>query len=95
MLTHTCPIDYLPTEMFISTRQNADIKRKPKKVNPKKTFNPDIDRSTEFWLGELEKKIQYEVWYCGHYHVDKQIDKIQMMYREIQPLHMKLYCGVQ
>ncbi len=88
MLTHTCPIDYLPTEMFVSTRQNATIKRKPRKAKSKKMFKPDIDRSTEIWLGKLEKKIDYKVWFCGHYHIDKQIDKIQMMCYEIRPLHM-------
>ena len=88
MMTHTCPIDYLPTEMFMSTRQNAAIKRKPRKAKSKKLFKPDIDRSTEEWLGKLEKKLEYEVWYCGHYHVDKKIDKINMMCREIRPLHM-------
>lgn len=91
MLTHTCPVNYLPTEMFMSTRQNASIKRKPRKARSKKLFRPDIDRSTEIWLGELEKNIDYEVWFCGHYHVDKQIDRIQMMYKNIQPLHMQLY----
>ncbi len=89
MLTHTCPIDYLPTEMFMSTRQNASIKRKPRKAKSKKLFKPDIDRSTEIWLGELEKKLDYEVWFCGHYHIDKQIDKIQMMCHDIRPLHMQ------
>ena len=88
MLTHTCPIDYLPTEMFVSTRQNAIIKRKPRKAKSKKMFKPDIDRSTEIWLGELEKKLDFEIWFCGHYHIDKQIDKIQMMCYEIRPLHM-------
>lgn len=91
IMTHTCPIDYIPTEMFISTRQNADIKRKPKKIKSKKFFKPDIDRSTEIWLGELENKLEYEVWFCGHYHIDKQIDKIQMMYHDIRPLHMQLF----
>ena len=91
MMTHTCPIDYLPTEMFMSTRQNASIKRKPRKAKSKKLFKPDIDRSTEIWLGELEKKLDYEVWFCGHYHVDKQIDKIQMICNDIRPLHMQLF----
>ena len=91
MLTHTCPIDYLPTEMFMSTRQDAGIRRKPRKAKSKKLFKPDIDRSTEIWLGELEKNLDYEVWFCGHYHVDKQIDKIQMMYHDIRPLHMQLF----
>ena len=91
MMTHTCPIEYLPTEMFMSTRQSAVIKRKPKKAKSKKLFKPDIDRSTEEWLGKLEKEIDYEIWYCGHYHIDKQIDKINMMYHEIRPLHMQLF----
>lgn len=100
VMTHTCPIDYLPTEMFMSTRQNAEIKSKPKKIwarkragkkADKKAFQPDIDRSTEEWLGTLEKRINYEVWYCGHYHIDKQIDKVNMVYNEIRPLHMKLF----
>ena len=86
MLTHTCPIKYLPTEMFMSTRQRAEIKRKPKKVKSKKIFKPDIDRTTEDWLGRIEERLDYEVWYCGHYHVDKQIDKVTMMCCEIRPL---------
>lgn len=98
MLTHTCPIAYLPTEMFLSTRQRASAnpKRKKsmfkqgenKKTNASVSYAPDIDRSTEEWLGELEEKVRYQVWCCGHYHVDKQIDKVTMMYNEIRPLHM-------
>jgi len=87
MLTHTCPINFLPTEMFVSTRQNAAIKRNPRKRKSKKMFKPDIDRSTEEWLGTLEQNLVYHVWFCGHYHVDKQIDKVHMMHKEIRPLH--------
>lgn len=89
MMTHTCPVDYLPTEMFISTRQNADLRRKSRKKKTKRAFKPDIDRSTEIWLGELEKELDYKVWFCGHYHIDKKIDKIQMMYHNIRPLHIQ------
>lgn len=91
MMTHTCPIDYLPTEMFMSTKRHASIKRKPRKARSKKLFKLDIDKSTEIWLGNLEKKIDYEVWFCGHYHVDKQIDKIHIMCHDIRPLHMQLF----
>jgi len=86
MLTHTCPIKYLPTEMFISTCRNAEIKSKKKNVRIKKYYKPDIDRSTEEWLGELENKIDYKIWYCGHYHIDKEIDKFIMLYQKINPL---------
>lgn len=88
MLTHTCPFDYMPTEMFISTKQRARIKKKLRMDKSKRHFTPDINHSTEIWLGELEKKIDYKVWFCGHYHIDKCIDKIQMMYHDIQPLQI-------
>lgn len=87
MMTHTCPIDYLPTEMFVSTRQNAALKKNPRKKKSKKLFKPDIDRSTEEWLGTIERNLVYNVWFCGHYHVDKQIEKIRMMHKEICLLH--------
>ncbi len=91
MMTHTCPMKYLPVEMFISTRQNTKIVKKPGKTKPMNSFHPDIDRSTEEWLGKLEQQLDYEVWYCGHYHADKQIEKVIMMCREIRPLHMRLF----
>ena len=91
MLPHTCPIDYLPTEMFLSAKQCADARRKPRKDKDTAQFTPDIDRSTEIWLGAMEKRLDYTVWFCGHYHIDKPIDRIQMMYRDIRPLHMQLF----
>ena len=87
ILTHTCPLKYLPTEMFLSTREKAEAKHKLWRSKRKKPFAPDIDRSTEEWLDYLEEKVDYTVWFCGHYHVDKQIDKVQMLYKQIRPLH--------
>jgi 3-oxoacid CoA-transferase subunit A len=91
MMTHTCPIDYLPTEMFMSTRQNTTLKKWSRKAKSKKLFKPDINRSTEIWLGDLEKKIDYQIWFCGHYHIDKQIHKIQLLCHDIRPLHMQVF----
>ena len=90
MMTHTCPIDYLPTEAFVSARQKMRKRRKRLLLGLDRDFCPDIDRSTEEWLGKLERKLDYKVWYCGHYHVDKRIDKIHMMHQEIRPLHNPL-----
>lgn len=87
MLTHTCPIDYMPTEVFLSTMQNALSRRNPNNDKSAKPFKADIDRSTEIWLGELKDKLEFEVWFCGHYHVDKKLDNIFMLYNEIRPLH--------
>ena len=50
-------------------------------------FGVETSVYTEIKDGKLEKQLDYEVWYCGHYHIDKQIDKINMMCHEIRPLH--------
>jgi 3-oxoacid CoA-transferase subunit A len=43
-----------------------------------------VDNSTEYFLDEIEKITNYKVWYCGHYHTDKKIDKIIFMFHEIE-----------
>lgn len=45
-----------------------------------------IDKSTEIWLDEIESKLSYDKWYCGHYHTVKKIDKMQFMYENIDVL---------
>ncbi len=91
VLTHTCPFQYIPMEMFITTCQNTRDRKTPKrfKLFSKKSFEPDIDRTTEYWLGKLEREINYKKWFCGHYHIDKEIDKITMLFKEIRPLHRR------
>ena len=65
----------------------------PLKYEPTEVFLPSInqstvDKSTEIWLGELEDKLEYKKWYCGHYHTAKRIDKIQLMYEDFDELEI-------
>ena len=89
LLTHTCPISFLPTEMFVSTARAAKqskMKNDKKAQNQsKKEYPLDIDRSTEEWLEVLKQKVKYTVWFCGHYHADKELENIRMMKNEIIP----------
>lgn len=39
-----------------------------------------VDNSTEKFLNEIEEKIKYKKWYCGHYHCNKTIDKVHILY---------------
>ena len=38
-----------------------------------------VDKSTEEWLDRIEEKLTYRKWYCGHYHTEKKIDKLEIM----------------
>ncbi len=43
-----------------------------------------VDYTTEYFLDEIEDKTDYKLWYCGHYHTDKTIDKIIFMFHDIR-----------
>lgn len=43
-----------------------------------------VDNSTEKFLDIVETAIQYNKWYCGHYHTEKLVDKIKFMYNSIE-----------
>ncbi len=42
-----------------------------------------VDSSTEKWLDEIEGKLTYKKWYAGHYHCDRDIDNLKIVYRKI------------
>lgn len=47
-----------------------------------------VDSSTEEWLRTIEEKLTYEKWYAGHYHCDRVVDKLQIMFKKVE-----LFCG--
>lgn len=68
MISHTCPLSYLPREaLFASVDQSK------------------VDQSTELWLDQIEQRLTYKQWYCGHFHINKAIDRIQFLYRNFIP----------
>ena len=45
-----------------------------------------VDSSTEHWLDTIEKKLTYQAWYCGHWHIEKQIDKLHFLFESVETL---------
>lgn len=43
-----------------------------------------VDKSTEEFLDGLEDAVAYKRWYCGHWHTDKEVNKIKFMYHGIE-----------
>jgi len=63
----------------------------PLKYIPLERYRPcdvtiEIDISTEKWLDDIERKLNYQKWYCGHAHVNKSIDKMKFLYEDIVTL---------
>lgn len=63
----------------------------PYKYEPVEVFLDSInqntvDSSTEKWLDTIEEKLNYQKWYCGHFHTSKKIDKLQFMFEDIEVL---------
>lgn len=65
----------------------------PLKYEPVEVFLSGIDKSkadktTEIWLDSIEDRLDYKKWYCGHYHTEKKIDKMEIMFENIRE-----FCG--
>jgi 3-oxoacid CoA-transferase subunit A len=58
----------------------------PLRYEPVEVFLPidqtRVDKSTEVWLGQIEKRLHYRRWYCGHYHTAKRIDNLRIMFED-------------
>ncbi len=63
----------------------------PYKYKPVEAFLPGIDQSRvdnsmEEFLEIVENNINYKKWYCGHFHINKKIDKIIFLYHDVDIL---------
>ena len=57
----------------------------PLKYEPVEVFmsgvdQSKVDKSTENWLDKIEDRLSYKKWYCGHYHTEKKIDNLEIMF---------------
>lgn len=46
----------------------------------------EIDYSTEIWLEKISGSLKFDKWFCGHYHIDKEIDSIVFMFENVRQL---------
>ena len=63
----------------------------PYKYEPVEVFLSGIDQSKvdtsmEHFLDKIEESIKYDKWYCGHYHTEKTIDRIEFMFENYKKI---------
>ena len=67
----------------------------PHKYVPTEVFlkgldQSSVDKTMERFLDKVEESISYDKWYCGHYHTEKKIDKMQFMFKSIDLFTKKI-----
>lgn len=61
----------------------------PYKYEPREVFireldQTKVDKSMEKFLDGVESSITYDKWYCGHYHIEKKVDKLEFMFGRVK-----------
>ena len=70
-------------EIDVVLSHTGPLKYEPTEVFLEGYDQSRIDKSTEIWLDEIEDKLTYKKWYFGHYHTEKKIDKMELMFNTI------------
>lgn len=61
----------------------------PYKYRPVEAMLPNLDQktvdtTTEEWLDQIEERLEYRKWYCGHWHINKRIDKMEFLFHDVR-----------
>lgn len=61
----------------------------PFKYEPIEAFLPGIDQSsvdhsTERWLDTIDDRLICDTWYCGHWHINKRVEKMHFLFHEFE-----------
>ena len=43
-----------------------------------------VDNSTELWLDTIAERLNYQAWYCGHWHIEKRIDQMHFLFESVE-----------
>lgn len=65
----------------------------PEKYIPMEALMDGIDqdsvsRRMETFLDKVENTISYKKWYCGHWHIEKQVDKLRFLFHSVEQLQL-------
>ncbi len=81
-------LDKLEWKVDVVLSHTAPLKYEPVEVFLAGVDQKKVDKSTEKWLDGIEDKLDYKKWYCGHYHTEKKIDRVEIMFENYD-----MFCG--
>ena len=77
-------LDELSWNVDVVLSHTVPLKYEPTEVFLEGLDQSKVDRTTEEWLDKIEDRLNYQKWYCGHYHTEKKVDKIEIMFENIK-----------
>jgi Zn finger protein HypA/HybF involved in hydrogenase expression len=75
---------YKGQQIDIVLLHTCPLKYEPTEVFMKGIDQSDTDKCMEKFLDKVEESINYDKLYCGHYHTEKKIDKLEFMFGRIK-----------
>lgn len=81
-----CQLDQRNWKVDIVLSHTAPLKYEPVEVFLAGVDKSQVDKSTEKWLDWIEDQLDYQKWYCGHYHTEKKIDRLEFMFESFDAL---------
>lgn len=76
-------LDELGWNIDVVLSHTTPLKYEPVEVFLKGIDQSKVDKSTEIWLDRIEERLNYGKWYCGHYHTEKKIDRVEIMFKNL------------
>lgn len=81
-------LDQLGWQVDLVLSHTIPLKYEPREVFLSGFDQRQVDKSTERWLDLLESRLAYGKWYAGHYHTDKRVLRMCLMFEDIQELSL-------
>ena len=77
-------LDYRGWKVDVVLSHTVPLKYEPVEVFMSCIDQSKVDKSTETWLDSIEDRLTYRRWYAGHYHTEKSIDKLTILFESIR-----------
>lgn len=79
-------LDYQHWKVDVVLSHTVPLKYEPVEVFLPQIDQSQVDKSTEPWLDSIEDLLAYRHWYAGHYHTEKEIDRLTLLFESIREL---------
>ena len=77
-------LDYCGWKVDAVLTHTVPLKYEPVEMFLSGVDQSKVDKSTEEWLDTIEDRLDYKRWYCGHYHTDKKVDRLTIMFESVE-----------